>query len=85
MSDKKTERVYGSTQWKRYRSWYRSNYPLCEECLKQGKTVRGVIVDHITPISEGGIIFDPNNTQTLCFSCHERKKAKERKEHVYSY
>lgn len=85
MSEKKTEKIYGSTQWKRFRSWYRSNYPLCEKCLEQKKIVPGVLVDHITPISEGGIIFDLNNTQTLCFSCHELKKAKESKERVYSY
>lgn len=38
---------------------------------------RGLEVDHITPISEGGHPFDPANLQTLCEECHQEKTAAE--------
>lgn len=41
---------------------------------------RGLEVDHITPISEGGHPFDPANLQTLCEACHKDKTAKENRE-----
>lgn len=41
---------------------------------------RGLEVDHITPISEGGHPFDPGNLQTLCEECHQDKTAQENSE-----
>lgn len=38
---------------------------------------RGLEVDHITPISEGGHPFDPGNLQTLCEQCHTEKTSLE--------
>jgi len=41
---------------------------------------KGLEVDHITPISEGGHPFDPGNLQTLCTACHQDKTAREASE-----
>lgn len=38
---------------------------------------RGLEVDHITPVSEGGHPFDPANLQTLCEKCHQDKTSQE--------
>lgn len=50
---------------------------LCEICLKQGKTVRGEELDHITPRSRGGALMDPDNVQLLCKRHHDDKTAGE--------
>jgi len=41
---------------------------------------RGLEVDHITPVSEGGHPFDPGNLQTLCEECHQEKTSQENSE-----
>jgi len=38
---------------------------------------RGLEVDHIVPVSDGGHPFDPGNLQTLCEDCHRDKTARE--------
>ena len=48
--------------------------PFCRVCL-----MPTVIADHIVPIAWGGARLDRANLQGLCFSCHEKKKAKEKK------
>lgn len=43
-------------------------------CIECGET-RGVMVHHKRPIFEGGPALDPENCETLCPSCHQRKHA----------
>lgn len=69
--------VYNSWKWKKDRSAYIKANPLCAECLKQGKTTAATVSDHITPINEGGDIWDWNNRQALCTTCHNKKSANE--------
>jgi HNH endonuclease. len=40
--------------------------------IKEGRDV-----DHIQPIRLGGEVYDLDNLQTLCKSCHNRKSGKE--------
>lgn len=35
--------------------------------------------DHIVPVSRGGALYDPNNGQAVCPSCHEQKTREEAK------
>lgn len=63
--------------WQRFRLWYLRAHPLCEECLRQGRTEPARDVDHITPLVQGGARLDPDNVQALCHSCHSRKTATE--------
>jgi 5-methylcytosine-specific restriction endonuclease McrA len=41
---------------------------------------RGLNVDHITPVADGGHPFNPANLQTLCEDCHREKTARENSE-----
>jgi len=52
--------------------------PLCVECKKQGKITPATVVDHIVPHKgDQEKFWDPNNHQSLCDTCHNRKTAKE--------
>lgn len=51
--------------------------PLCRPCLKQGRTRRATIVDHIQPLSWGGTDVRTNK-QPICKPCHDAKSAEER-------
>ena len=64
---------YASNEWRKLRVMYRRAHPLCEECLKQGRTTPAALVDHIVEIEDGGARLDPENLQSLCFACHNRK------------
>ena len=55
----------------------RTRTPLCEECMRQGKETPATMVDHITPIRQGGRALDMENLQSLCWSCHSAKSVKE--------
>lgn len=70
-------KIYQSQKWRKLRKWFFVNNPLCAECLRNGTVKEGTDVDHITPIRLGGEVYDENNLQTLCKSCHNRKSAKE--------
>lgn len=75
--NKETQRFYQSKEWKELRKLKLISQPMCEECLRSGKYVRARMVDHIVPIRQGGALLDIANLQSLCWSCHSRKSAKE--------
>ena len=54
-------KIYSSSRWQKLRDYKRRRNPLCEECLRQGLNTPAELVDHITPIEEGGEIFDLEN------------------------
>lgn len=69
---------YLTPQWRKTRNAYINANPLCEMCLKAGRVTPGEVVDHITPIIDGGAKFDFSNLQTLCndnspHKCHRVK------------
>lgn len=72
--------VYNTKTWVNLRKAYLMEHPLCEECLKQGKTTVATQVHHIKHILEGKdkweqkeIGYDPNNLMALCEKCHRDK------------
>ena len=75
--DNFSKTFYNSPEWIKVRKQKLAMYPLCEECKKNGTFVKATLVDHITPIKQGGAKFDFNNLQSLCWSCHSRKSIKE--------
>lgn len=75
--DKQAQKFYQSTRWKAVRKRHLNSEPLCRECKKNGKLVKASVVDHIVPVKQGGNPFDDNNLQSLCWSCHSTKSAKE--------
>lgn len=85
---KVTNPFYHTTAWRKCRAQYIQENPLCELCLKEGKSVAGKVVDHIVPINPRdaydtmhemyGEPLDPQNLQTLCEGHHAQKSGKER-------
>lgn len=63
---------YKKTPWRNLRQLQLTDEPLCREC-KQPATM----VDHIIPIKQGGELLDQKNLQSMCDSCHARKRAQE--------
>ena len=61
---------YGSSEWKSIQNGYIKENPLCELCLNEGNVNKSAHVHHITPVSEGGDLFDGENLIALCKSCH---------------
>lgn len=77
-----------------YHSWYNKDIwkhelrpaqllrePFCRECAKRGIRTRATVVDHVIPFRGDWLLFvDPNNLQSLCKTCHDRKTALEQAE-----
>lgn len=68
---------YHSTRWRRLRERKLLANPLCEACASRGRIIAATVVDHITPINEGGAALDMQNLQSLCDRCHNRKSGRE--------
>ena len=47
----------------------------CVKCFHKGR----LEVDHITPLEDGGAVYDETNLQSLCKNCHFEKSQEERK------
>lgn len=69
---------YNTPTWRRFRLVYIAIHPLCRLCETNGRITRATVVDHITPINQGGAKFDERNLQPLCASCHNAKSAGDR-------
>ncbi len=69
----KYDTFYKSPAWRKLRAWQLKHEPLCRECKKEAH-----MVDHIQPITEGGDRLSEVNLQSMCNSCHAKKRAKER-------
>ncbi len=73
-----TERTfYQSRKWRAARAAYLREHPLCGHCEGRGLLVAAVVVDHVTPVKDGGARYAAFNLQSLCVSCHNRKTARE--------
>lgn len=70
--------VYNGQRWRKVRllALAKSN-GLCVICLAKGLTVQAKEVDHTLPISQGGAVYDLDNLQGLCVTCHARKSGME--------
>lgn len=75
--NKQSQSFYTSKEWLTVKKRHLKMEPLCRECKKKGVLVRATVVDHIKPIKQGGAPLSDNNLQSLCWSCHSRKSAKE--------
>ncbi len=70
--------IYNSRQWKRIRQLVLHKQPLCVNCSNNNKYITANTIDHIIPINAGGSIFNLDNLQALCSSCHNSKSARDR-------
>jgi len=69
------KRGYG-VKWQGKRNAYAKSHPWCEDPygVHQGQRVKMKIVDHITPLKQGGR-DDETNYQSLCTTCNNYKTA----------
>lgn len=64
-------------RWQKVRKMYLRENPLCVECLRVGIITPATVVDHINPHrGDQDKLWDSDNLQSLCESCHNRKTAK---------
>lgn len=63
-------------KWRKYRKLFLMQHALCVECERQGRLTEATIVDHIVDHNGDHTLFwDPDNHQSLCKPCHDRKTA----------
>ena len=69
--------LYNTSKWRKLREAHFMLHPLCERCLKEGKTSPTEEIHHIKPILTGGdelemekLAYDPDNLIGLCKECH---------------
>ena len=78
-------RGYGS-RWQNARKAYLQKYPLCVECLKEGRYVKATDVDHIKPHrGDPALFWDENNWQALCHRHHSIKTRRDDQVPEYKY
>ena len=67
-----------TARWEEYSRYRLAAHPLCVRCLAKGKTQAGQVTDHIEPHrGDERLFWSPDNHQTLCKACHDRKTATE--------
>lgn len=70
------ERLRGRAAVDRRARWLTA-HPLCVECEAEGRVTAGQVVDHITPLWNGGVDSYEENGQTLCHAHHDVKSKSE--------
>lgn len=67
---------YCTSKWQRLRVVKLNDKPVCEACEMRGQTMLANVVDHCTPISQGGDPFPAlDGLMSLCERCHNEKTA----------
>jgi len=78
---KERQGVYQTKAWRELRDYMRMKYPLCQDCLKEGKITPMEEVHHIKSPFVNGIseeekykrAYDESNLVCLCRECHQRR------------
>lgn len=75
---KERQAIYNTKEWKALRQVVLMEHPVCEDCLKEGKTTLASEVHHIKSFMRFAkddprriqYAFDKNNCVALCRTCH---------------
>ncbi|UFH52577.1 HNH endonuclease signature motif containing protein [Spirosoma sp. KNUC1025] len=70
--------IYRRKRWRDFRISVLRDEPFCRECAKIGKQIIAKELDHIIPVKKEGEMYDRDNVQPLCSSCHSRKSRSDR-------
>ena len=78
---KERQELYQSKRWKELRTYMVQKYPLCQDCLKEGKITATQEVHHIKSPFVKGLTddekyrraYDEGNLVCLCRECHWRR------------
>jgi len=74
------EAMRSTGRWARLAAHKRDLSPLCEECLKRGRTTPVAQVHHIRSAAlYPELFFDLSNLESVCVPCHARLSAMERR------
>ena len=76
--DKSNSKIYTSRQWRKLRQYVLHRQPICVHCVQKNRYTTANTIDHILPINKGGAIWDIENLQALCSSCHNKKSARDK-------
>lgn len=68
---------YKTNRWRKKSEAHRAENPYCAQCMKEGRVVLGAMCDHVIPMSKGGDNMDDRNLQTMCNTCHNKKRQEE--------
>jgi 5-methylcytosine-specific restriction protein A len=71
--DLETDRWYHTSRWRKLRAEVLAVEPNCRRCAEEGIIFPALLVDHITPVKQGGSFWSKGNLQPLCNRCHEAK------------
>lgn len=75
-----------SSKWRRVRAAYLRKHPMCVKCMAEGRYVEATVVDHIKAHRNNPVLmWDENNFQSLCKSCHDKKTGNEDSNPEYVY
>lgn len=73
-------KIYQTTQWQRLRLAKLVDSPLCEDCLKVGRTTEAIDVHHeisFMSVEDEAhryrLAFDYGNLRSLCKQCHQKR------------
>jgi len=76
-ADNNCDKYYGSMAWRRFRTTYRTEHPLCQCCLDHHKIVPAVDLHHRKPFLHGTteeerweLFLRESNVVALCETCH---------------
>lgn len=70
--DTPQDKRYWSGAWRKAREAYLGHHPACVVCGRVAK-----VVDHVTPVRQGGEFWDSANWQSMCTRCHNTKSGRE--------
>src|SRR5699024_11029210 len=79
--DKQYRDIYYSTKWRKLRKQIvlRDNY-MCQYCLNKGLYKQADVVYHIIEVKDDITkAYDPENMQSLCHACHNKKTIEEKR------
>jgi 5-methylcytosine-specific restriction protein A len=70
-------KIYDKRAWRRLSAYKLRQQPLCEPCLRAGRTIPAQLVDHIHAIDQGGALIPTlDGLMSMCVSCHNQKHAR---------
>ena len=71
--NKESKHFYNSSAWKNARVMQLHEYPLCDECQREGLITPATHVHHRIELSVAPeLALDASNHQRLCQACHSR-------------
>lgn len=86
------ETIYRGDRWMEFKEKFLQDFAaihgkvFCHWCGRDNMKLKGepsvkdkdvVTLDHLTPTSKGGALYDPNNVVPACFSCNNRRASDE--------